>query len=115
MICRSCGLEKLRKFLGELCIHLPELQNSDKPTVWVFPEIWVCLNCGDAEFSVPEPELFFLAIVNGAATDSITTSPASSAINWTIQRKLNNSSSASRETELHAATVTENYSKERAG
>jgi hypothetical protein len=115
MICRSCGLEKLSKFVGELVIHLPGLKNLDKPTVWVFPEIWVCLNCGDAEFAVPERELFVLALVNGAATDSITTSPAPSAINWTIQRKLNDSSSVSRETELHAATVIENCRKERAG
>ena len=87
MVCRSCGLEKLSKFVGELAIHFPGLKNLDKPTVWVFPEISVCLNCGDAEFAVPERELFVLAIANGAATDSITTNPASSAINGTIPRK----------------------------
>ena len=28
-----------------------------KPTVWVFPKISVCLDCGNAEFAVPDAEL----------------------------------------------------------
>ena len=114
MICRSCGLETLSKFVGELAIHVPGVKNLDKPTVWVFPQMWVCLNCGDAEFTVSERELFVLAIVKGAATDPIT-SPAPSAINGAIRRKLNDSSSISRGTELPPMTAPENGRKERAG
>jgi hypothetical protein len=33
------------------------------------------LNCGNAEFSIPEPELFVLAIGSFAADHSISASP----------------------------------------
>ena len=48
-------------------IHFPGLENTDKPTVWVFPEVIVCLDCGTAEFAVPEAELQQLAKGNAAA------------------------------------------------
>jgi hypothetical protein len=38
-------------------IHFTGLKNIDKPTIWVFPELVVCLDCGHAEFGVPEDEL----------------------------------------------------------
>jgi hypothetical protein len=38
-------------------IHFTGLQNIDKPIVWVFPDLFVCLNCGTAEFAVPKDEL----------------------------------------------------------
>jgi hypothetical protein len=44
-----------------MAIHFPGLKNIDKPVVWVFPEIVVCLDCGTAEFAVPEEQLRFLA------------------------------------------------------
>jgi len=42
-------------------IHFPAREGLKKPTVWLFPAISVCLNCGLAEFSVPEAELSKLA------------------------------------------------------
>ena len=49
-------------------IHFPELKNIDKPpVVWVFPEVVVCLDCGTAEFAVPEAELRQLAKGDAAA------------------------------------------------
>jgi hypothetical protein len=42
-------------------IHFPGLENIDKPAVWVFPKLVVCLDCGTAEFAVPEEELRQLA------------------------------------------------------
>ena len=42
------------------------LENIDKPVVWVFPEVVVCLDCGTAEF-VPEAELRQLARGDAAA------------------------------------------------
>jgi hypothetical protein len=53
------------KFSAEMGIHFPELRDIDKPVVWVFPEVVVCLECGTAEFAVPEAELPELA--NGDA------------------------------------------------
>jgi hypothetical protein len=46
-----------KKFSAEIGIHFPELKDIDKPVVWVFPKIVVCLDCGTAEFAVPEEEL----------------------------------------------------------
>jgi hypothetical protein len=43
-----------------MAIRSPGLKNIDKPTVWVFPELIVCLDCGMAEFVVPEAELRLL-------------------------------------------------------
>jgi hypothetical protein len=50
-----------------MCIHFPGLKNIDKPVVWVFPELVVCLNCGTAEFAVPKEELRQLAKGDAAA------------------------------------------------
>jgi len=44
-----------------MAIHFPGLKNIDKPVVWVFPELVVCLDCGASEFAVPEAELQLLA------------------------------------------------------
>jgi hypothetical protein len=67
MPCKSCGSVNQSKFRGELGIHFPGLKNIDKPVVWVFPELVVCLDCGIAEFPVSEAELFLLAIGDGAS------------------------------------------------
>jgi hypothetical protein len=55
--CASCGSDNQSKFRGEIAIHFPGLQGLDKPIVWVFPDILLCLNCGTAEFAIPELEL----------------------------------------------------------
>lgn len=44
-----------------MALHFPGLKGLDKPIVWVFPEVLVCLECGLAEFSIPETELGVLA------------------------------------------------------
>ena len=48
-------------------IHFPGLKNIDKPVVWLFPELVVCLDCGTAEFAVAEEELRQLAKGGAAA------------------------------------------------
>ena len=52
--CKSCDSENLGRFRGEIGIHFPGLENIDVPTVFVFPELVVCLACGDAHFTVSE-------------------------------------------------------------
>jgi hypothetical protein len=59
--CKSCETDNQSKFPADIAIHFPGLKNIDKPIVWVFPELLVCLNCGNAEFVVPERELRVLA------------------------------------------------------
>ena len=49
-------------------IHFLGLKNIDKPVVWVFPELVVCMDCGTAEFAVPEAELRQLQQSDSAAT-----------------------------------------------
>jgi hypothetical protein len=56
--CKSCGSVNQQKFSAEMGIHFPHI---DKPVVWLFPELVVCLDCGTAEFAVPEAELRQLA------------------------------------------------------
>jgi hypothetical protein len=46
-----------KKFSAETGIHFLGLENIDKPTVWVFTGVIVCLDCGMVEFSVPKDEL----------------------------------------------------------
>jgi hypothetical protein len=61
MPCKSCGSVNQKKFSAETGIHSPGPKNIDQPVVWVFPELVVCLDCGTAEFAVPEAELRQLA------------------------------------------------------
>lgn len=55
--CTSCQSERQRTFTSEIAIHFPGLAGLNKPIVWVFPRISVCLDCGLARFVVPEKEL----------------------------------------------------------
>ena len=57
MPCKSCGSVNRSILNGEIGIHFPGLKGIDKPVVWVFPKLVVCLECGTAEFVVPEAEL----------------------------------------------------------
>ncbi len=67
MPCKLCGSVNQKKFSAEMGIHFPELKDIGKPTVWVFPELTICLDCGMAEFSVPKDELRQLAKGDAAA------------------------------------------------
>jgi hypothetical protein len=60
MNCMNCGSDNRQIFNGELAIHFPGFDGLDKPIVWVFPKLSVCLNCGFTEFSVPARELSVL-------------------------------------------------------
>jgi hypothetical protein len=67
MPCKSCGSVNQKKLSAEMGIHSPGLKNIDKPVVWVFPELVVCLDCGNSEFAVPEDDLRLLAKDDAAA------------------------------------------------
>jgi hypothetical protein len=67
MPCKSCGAVNQSKFTAKIAIHFPGLKNINKPAVWVFPEIVICLDCGTAEFAVPAAELRQLAKGDAAA------------------------------------------------
>jgi hypothetical protein len=61
MACKRCASANQSAFNGEIAIHFPGLKGLDKPIVWVFPRLAVCLECGFTEFTVPERELSVLA------------------------------------------------------
>jgi hypothetical protein len=67
MSCRSCGLGNQRKFAAEMSVHVLGLENVDKPVVWVFPKLWVCMDCGFTELTIAENELRLLG--KGPAKD----------------------------------------------
>jgi hypothetical protein len=58
----------VQKFGAEIGVHFSGLANLDKPTLFVFPTITVCLNCGYSVFPMPERELS--AIKEGVLTTS---------------------------------------------
>jgi len=69
MCCKSCQSQNQRNLNGEVAIHFPGLKGLDKPIVWVFPKLLVCLDCGFTEFTVPRRELSVLVkgtVVEGA-------------------------------------------------
>ncbi len=67
MASKRCTSDNQRAFSGEVAIHFPGLNGLDKPIVWVYPKVMVCLECGLTEFTVPEKELSVLAAGLAAA------------------------------------------------
>jgi hypothetical protein len=57
MVCKQCTSEDQSTFNGEVAIHFPERKGLDKPIVWSFPKLLVCLHCGFTEFTVLERDL----------------------------------------------------------
>jgi len=56
--CESSPSGRQAEFLGEICLHFSGgLKSLDKPVVSVFPKVVVCLDCGLAQFAVPEAGL----------------------------------------------------------
>jgi len=65
-MCSSCGSSNQAEFPTEMLVHFGGLKNLDKPGVWLFPELLVCLECGFAQATIPTYELAQLAA--GAVT-----------------------------------------------
>src|SRR6516225_5892287 len=61
MSCRLCQSTNGATFPSEINIHFPGRENLDKKTVWAFPKLTVCLDCGFAEFRLEDGELSGLA------------------------------------------------------
>ena len=57
MTCKACQSPNWRQFTAEINIHFPGIRGIDTPTVWVFPDMSVCMDCGFAGFMVPDAEL----------------------------------------------------------
>jgi hypothetical protein len=55
--CPSCSSKNQRKMNAEVALHFTGLQGLDKPIVWAFPEVFVCLNCGFVVFKLADAPL----------------------------------------------------------
>jgi hypothetical protein len=44
-----------------MIIHFSGIENLDRPGVWVFPDLLICLDCGRSLFTVEENEFALLA------------------------------------------------------
>jgi hypothetical protein len=59
--CQLCASNNQAEFGTKMIIHFSGLNNVDKPGVWVFPKLSVCLDCGFSQFTVPESAVSQLA------------------------------------------------------
>ena len=57
MSCNRCQSKNQSTFPCEMNIHFPGPNNLTKPSVWAFPEVVICLDCGFAEFRIEEKEM----------------------------------------------------------
>ena len=54
--CPSCYSANQREFSAEMNVHFPGMKGLNIPTVWVFPKISVCVDCGTGQFTISEDE-----------------------------------------------------------
>jgi len=66
--CRWCGSPNLSRFAGKVAMHFPGLKNVDKPPVFVFSELSVCMACGITQFAVPAAKLNLLGTRDPASS-----------------------------------------------
>ena len=58
MACTFCHSDNQRWFPSEINIHPPHgLERIDEPSVWAFPALLVCQDCGFSEFVLSSNEL----------------------------------------------------------
>jgi hypothetical protein len=60
MACAHCNSAKQVEFASEIAFHFSGRENLNKPHVFVFPKILVCLDCGFSGCVVAEMDLRFL-------------------------------------------------------
>ncbi len=61
MTCLSCQSVKQAELTAEMLIHFPGRKHLDKPGVFLFPRLMVCLDCGFSGFTVAKTELGSIA------------------------------------------------------
>jgi hypothetical protein len=60
MSCKVCTSVRQAEFGAEINIHFSGREGLEKPAVWIFSKLLVCLQCGTTEFAIPEAELALL-------------------------------------------------------
>ena len=57
MPCHSCQSTNLSVFPAEINIHFPGFEGLDRPTVWAFPHLLVCMDCGVTQFTLSSDQV----------------------------------------------------------
>jgi hypothetical protein len=57
MSCPQCVSSNQADFTAEINIHFSGSSNLDRPGLFVFPKLMVCLDCGFAGFAIAEREV----------------------------------------------------------
>ena len=60
MSCGSCASINEVELTAEMMIHFSGIRHLANPGVLVFPKVFVCLNCGVLQLSLPEGEMDML-------------------------------------------------------
>ena len=60
MHCQSCHSANQTAYPAEVNIHFPGLDGLEKPSVFVFPRLLVCLDCGYTQFTLSNIQLLQL-------------------------------------------------------
>jgi hypothetical protein len=76
MSCLLCGSGNEAELTAEMLIHFSGLKNIEKPAVWLFTKLLVCLDCGSSRFTVPESKLGLLALLEYAGEKGTSTRSA---------------------------------------
>lgn len=58
--CISCESAKLMEFDTKIVIHFRGLKDLNKPAIFTFPKLVVCLKCGSMRGNISAPELRLL-------------------------------------------------------
>jgi len=58
--CASCGSQNLQRFDAEANIHFPGLKGIDVQSVFVFPTLLICMDCGQMESTLSKRDLQLL-------------------------------------------------------
>lgn len=56
-VCRSCSSASITEVQAEMNIHFSGLRSLDQPSIFAFPRLLVCLDCGLTESILFEAEL----------------------------------------------------------
>jgi hypothetical protein len=57
MSCPLCDSSNQAEFPSEMLVHFPGRENLGKASVWMFPSLRICLDCGLLQSRVPTSEL----------------------------------------------------------
>jgi len=87
MPCLLCASDNQAELTAETVIHFSGLKNLDKPGVWVFPKLLVCLDCGCSHFTFPERELASIARTLEISSPTLESSAGDVALSSGLRRR----------------------------